>query len=532
MISTQDPLIWRSEREIRTTVMSDPRETELKLDVEASDITRLREHPLLAGDWTETELTSVYYDTPDGRLREAGYTLRVRQDGDRHTQTVKARGGGGVGLFDRPEWESDIAGPNPEPASFAGTPIAKLLDGAAELSPLYSSTVTRSVRRLADTGPAGSRIEVALDRGRVWAPDDRVSPISELELELTGGAPAALFDLARSLGADVPLRLGALSKFERGDALIRGRLGRAVKADPVPLDPEMNAAQAFQAVAFACLRQMRLNETVLLSRRDVEALHQLRVSLRRLRSAFSLFGSVIEDRRIPALKAELKRQSEPFGHARNLDVYLGKTLPRERERRPDETGLLILERHLETERAAAHEAVRAVLESHAWRDLLLDLVAWIEAGPWLGPDNPNADLRDGAAPTFATAELERRRRQVKKRGRHLADLDPEARHGVRIAAKKLRYGAEFFAALYDGKKAAKRHTHFVEALADLQDHLGDLNDIATAHTLAAELARGAPEGAVFAAGLATADNEARTGRLLAEAAKAHEALIDIRPFWR
>ncbi len=512
--------------------MSEPRETELKLDVEASDLARLREHPLLAGDWTETELTSVYYDTPDGSLREAGYTLRVRQDGDRYIQTVKARGGGGAGLFDRPEWESDIAGPDPDPASFAGTPVAKLLDGATALRPLYSSTVTRSVRCLADTGPAGSRIEVALDRGRVWAPDDRVSPISEVEFELTGGTPSALFDLARTIAADVPLRLGVLSKFERGDALIKGRLGRAVKAEPVPLHTEMSAAEAFQAVAFACLRQARLNETVLLARRDVEALHQLRVSLRRLRSAFSLFGSVIEDRRMPGIKAELKRLSEPFGHARNLDVYLGKTLPRERERRPDENGLLILERHLETERATAHDAVRAVLESRAWRDLLLDLVAWIEAGPWLGPDNPNAALRDGPARAFATAELERRRRQVKKRGRHLAALDPEARHRVRIAAKKLRYGAEFFAALYDGKKAAKRHEVFVEALADLQDHLGDLNDIATAHTLAAEFAKGAPEGAVFAAGLATADSEARTEHLLAEADTAHRALIDVRPFWR
>ncbi len=125
---------------------------------------------------------------------------------------------------------------------------------------------------------------------------------------------------------------------------------------------------------------------------------------------------------------------------------------------------------------------------------------------------------------------------MKKRGRHLAALDPEARHRVRIAAKKLRYGAEFFAALYtgkdSGKKAVKRHKVFVEALADLQDHLGDLNDIATAHTLAAEFAKGAPEGAVFAAGLATADTEARAERLLAEADKAHRALIDVRPFWR
>lgn len=72
---------------------------------------------------------------------------------------------------------------------------------------------------------------------------------------------------------------------------------------------------------------------------------------------------------------------------------------------------------------------------------------------------------------------------MKRRGRHLDDLDPEERHRVRIAAKKLRYGAEFFAPLFPGKKAGKRHGAFGKALSDLQDHLGALNDIATGHEL-------------------------------------------------
>ena len=107
---------------------------------------------------------------------------------------------------------------------------------------------------------------------------------------------------------------------------------------------------------------------------------------------------------------------------------------------------------------------------------------------------------------------------------------------MRIAAKKLRYGAEFFAALYPGKKAAKRHKAFVSALSDLQDHLGVLNDLATAHHVMADLT--GPEGgpadgqAAFAAGLTAADNEAGTERLLAEAAEAHEDLVDVKPFWR
>ncbi|WP_163279671.1 CHAD domain-containing protein, partial [Enterobacter hormaechei] len=91
-------------------------------------------------------------------------------------------------------------------------------------------------------------------------------------------------------------------------------------------------------------------------------------------------------------------------------------------------------------RDAAHAAVLAVLASPEWRGLLLDLVAWTQTGPWLGEGGPPE--RDGPARDFAGLVLDRFRKRVKKRGRDLAGLDPEARHRVRIAAKKLRYGAD------------------------------------------------------------------------------------------
>ncbi|MGY2047142.1 CYTH and CHAD domain-containing protein [Methylobacterium sp. JK268] len=511
--------------------MDTPRETELKLEFEASDLAALDGHPLLGAGGGETRLTSVYFDTEDRRLREAGYTLRVRHDGARHVQTVKSAGTG-AGLFDRAEWEWEVAGAEPDLEPLGETPVAGLLGRKSVLRPLFSATVSRSVRSVEH---GGSRIEVALDRGRIAALDgasDRIAPINEIEFELKGGTSADLFGLARDLGASVPLRLGVLTKAERGYALLSGRLDRFTKAEPVHLDSGMSAGAAFQAIAQACLRHMRLNEAVLLARRDAEALHQLRVSLRRLRSAFSLFGDLVEDSRAPGLKVELKRLSEPFGQARNLDVFLSHTLPLERERRPDESGLLRLETHLEGERDRAYAAVDAILRGGEWRLFLLDLIAWVDAGPWLAPEAPQAARRDAPARAFASEELERRRRQVKKRGRGLDDLDPEARHQVRIAAKKLRYGAEFFGSLYPKPKAQKRHKTFVAALAALQDCLGDLNDIATAHRLAADLSRGAPEAAVFAAGLTAADTEERTARLLAAAAEAHEALVEVRPFWR
>jgi len=115
---------------------------------------------------------------------------------------------------------------------------------------------------------------------------------------------------------------------------------------------------------------------------------------------------------------------------------------------------------------------------------------------------------------FAESALDRFWRKVKKGGRHLADIDDEDRHAVRIAAKKLRYGCEFFAPLHDGTK------QFITTLADLQEHLGDLNDIVTARILAARFP-----------GIALTDEPDRA-LLLAAAEKTHIRLTEIGPFWR
>lgn len=176
-----------------------------------------------------------------------------------------------------------------------------------------------------------------------------------------------------------------------------------------------------------------------------------------------------------------------------------------------------------------------MLNSDEWRRFVLDLVFWINAGPWLiDTGAKSARERNQSAKAITVSVLEKRRRQVKKRGRKLDTLSSESRHQVRIAAKKLRYGAEFFAGLYRGKKATKRHAAFVSALSELQDGLGELNDIATGHELLhdltdTELKAGS---AVFAAGMTAADIEARGAKLLKTASRAPDELVDMRPFWR
>lgn len=496
--------------------MAVPREVELKLDCAASDLTVLAAHPRLKGaEAAEPDrLVTTYYDTPGRALRAAGLTLRVRAQGGRFVQTVKA-GGGGVGLFDRAEWESEIPDETPDPLAWAGTAAEPILrDAGAPLERLFSSVM---MRRVLPVAQGTSCILATLDEGRIEGPAGD-APLCELELEFRGGDPADLFALAQALAETVPLRLGVMSKSARGFALIDGAVPGPCKAEPVELPEGTSTAEVFRIVARACLRHTRLNERAFLEAgHDRDALHQMRVALRRLRSALSLFAPLLEaDPRAASFADEIKRVAEPFGRARNLDVYLGATLPALARARPD-AGLDDLRARAEAERERAYGAVLAILDSPQWRGLLLDLVGWIETGGWAERADAGEDTRD-----FAAGVLERARRRLKSRARGLKRLDPEARHRARIAGKKLRYGAEFFAGLYPKRKARRRRAAFGAALADLQDHLGTLNDWQTARSVIDGLdGPSLPE-----------PDAASVADLLDAAAKARTRLLDIKPFWR
>ena len=528
-----------------------PREVELKLELDPAELEALLAHPLVAGGEPPATLRSVYYDTADGRLARAGCSLRVRATADGFVQTVKADAGAAAGLFDRAEWEVPVTGPRPSGRALKGTPAAEALkrsakgegakgEGTKALRPLFTTVMERTKRRVARGETVAS---LTVDSGRVEDGTGRVLPLCEVELELERGAPEDLFALARDLGAAASLRPGTRSKSERGRALVAGTLGAVAKAEPVVLPAGATATMGFQAIARSCLRHLALNEAALLAERRPEAVHQTRVALRRLRAALHLFRAVVADEVVEGLKAELKRLAAPLGRARNLDVFLSETLPAEIERRPEEAGLPDLVRRVEAERVRAYDAVIAVLGGPEWRRFLLDLVAWIEAGPWLRAED-RAARRAMPLAAFGAEALTKLRRKVAKKGRHLARLDPRARHRVRIGAKRLRYAAEFLEAAYRGGRTRRRQAGFVEALSALQEELGALNDIATGHALAEELvaslppeprgrrSRPAPPKTLFAAGIVAADVDGRAAGHLERAEAAHSAFRKAKPFWR
>ena len=155
---------------------------------------------------------------------------------------------------------------------------------------------------------------MTVDRGTIDA-GRRSAPLCEIELELERGNAQALFDLAREIIRSVPARLAVKSKSERGYALIVGREDAPVKAAAIDLPASARTRDAFKVIGHACLRQVVAGEAAL-TKGDPQGVHQMRVGLRRLRAAMSLFSDILRDPQTAALKAELKWLTGAWSGAR------------------------------------------------------------------------------------------------------------------------------------------------------------------------------------------------------------------------
>jgi inorganic triphosphatase YgiF len=520
--------------------MSPPREIELKLDVPIHSLRRLNGSSLLKGAAASAgnpaSVVSVYFDTDKLKLRHHGLSLRVRRIGRRLVQTVKQENGAGAALFARNEWEHDIRARQPDLDAARDTALAPLLSKKVceNLKPVFETSVRRKVFQVQS---GDSEVELSIDKGQVKA-GRQSSPLCEVELELKQGHAADLFKLAKTLADEVPVQLAVKSKADRGYALLTGEKPAAARAAPVALAADADTQSAFQAIAGACLHQFVANRPVMLDG-DPEGLHQMRVALRRLRAAISLFSDMLSDPQTNALKAELKWIMGELGPARELEVFLKRVVKPVADRKGP--GIAVLARELRQRREDAFARAQAAVESARFRALVFDTAAWIEDGDWTrNPDDLVGMLRERAIAPTAADELRRRWRSIRKRGKRLGALDPQRRHKLRIQAKKLRYAAEFFAGAFPRKKSVRRREEFIAALEQMQDALGDLNDIAVHEDMSKRLLEGAVGDGkrrsgrakkAFAAGRLSGREEARIAAVLKDAERAYADFAEAKPFW-
>ncbi|MBE0532721.1 MAG: CHAD domain-containing protein [Rhodospirillales bacterium] len=469
--------------------------TTLRLEISPDDAARLLHHPAVTGPSPARPTTrragSVFFDTPDRQLWSAGVMIEVRSTGQRHVQVVRADGAMIEGARVNLTWENPLPSAEPDPSAIADTRLRRLVTPlpGTRLEPVLSLDLRRTTRRLVPE--EGQEILLILHNGQASG-GAAGHPVCEVELFQKAGPPARLFELARAIQADVPLRV-ATEPLER--RLLRQAAGEMPawrKAVPLDLPGEASVEDALALILGHCLDHLTDNEAATRLGDHPEGVHQMRVALRRLRSALRVFRPILPAEPYRWIDEETRWLTQSLGDARDLDVFEDEIVGPVAAAFPDEPAFATLLAALAARRRLARAAARQAIESERFTRLLLDLRAWMAGRAWRNqPVSETASQLFQPITGLATPLLSARFKKVRKSGRRFAELTPAERHKLRIAVKKLRYATDFFSSLY----GRKRVRAFTSALQELQDGLGYINDVTVARTLIERLEKEAGDAA-------------------------------------
>jgi len=417
-------------------------------------------------------LESQYYDTPSRRLQKAQMAYRIRMEEGRWMATVKAGGSSDGGLHRREEYTAVLTEQEPSIAVFLGTPAGERLQKVIGDEPLEAIFTTRFSRYKRDiTTPNGSCIELAVDLGEIIS-GGQSEPIGEVELELKAGHPSAVLALGSELAKAFPLRVEPRSKYFRG-------LQLAGLQDEIEIDSKTTAYQfhgnepAFsvipQFLTAILIEVLNAEEMFLQNSQEPEALHRLRIDLRRLRAALSFAKPLLSADEYERYQAALLPLGAASGYLRQLDVAAQSWQKVLDSGFITVSGRLWLTEVLADERQAAVEAFASPLRRGSATVVYLGLWAWLanemEASP-IAKESGGISLH-----AFITVRVYDWLEELLKAGESLDLTDPVSLHAFRIRGKKLRYMLEAFSD--QTGNAAK----LLGRLKKLQDGLGFMRDI-------------------------------------------------------
>lgn len=475
-----------------------PGEIELKLLVDADRMAHFNAAPVIAANarnkGSRKHLKSVYYDTPERLLRRNGLSLRVRQSGARFVQTVKTDAADDP--LRRGEWETSVPSLAPDLA-LAMPFIPEKLRAYLEAQPLeavFTADVHRHARMV--ELPSGT-VEIAFDQGVLTA-SGRSLTVSEIELELKSGSASTIYEVALRLAEQGAVKPSIRTKSARGFDLAAGTPPSARRPRKLRLNPSVTLDEAFATILRSCFLHLLQSLPAAEDGRNPEGVHQLRVSLRRLRSALDLMRSVGALSNLDALRSEAKWLAQTLSAARDWDVFQLETLPTIARACPSVAGFDALGLAAARRQSGAYRKAHHALADRRCAVFLIGLGGWIETRGWRN-DVAAEDLGQLAEPAvnFAQRILSEQYARVLKRGRRFKSLAAEELHRLRLATKRLRYLSEFLLPLFADRKSARK---FARRLAGLQEELGAFNDMAVTASLLDEFGA-EPDSAMAAAAI-------------------------------
>ncbi|WGT63857.1 CYTH and CHAD domain-containing protein [Variovorax paradoxus] len=486
-------------------------EIEFKFHIPAERLKAV-ETAMRRGAVVSTRLQARYFDTADQALAAQGMVLRLRKEGPRWVQTVKATGDNAL---HRLEHNVDLgavsggASPAVDPQRHQGTSVGErlamvLAESGAPLVERQSTDIVRLTRDVRVAGTDAAVVELALDVGKVVAnagtPEQRESPVCELELELKRGNVQGLVELARRWSQQHGLWFSTVSKAERGARLLaRLEAVPAVKAEAPRFadekDDKRDGRAIQKAVVAACLAQILPNGSeIAAGSTDEEQIHQLRIGIRRLRTAFRELAGL--DARggffdVAGWEPPLVEAFRALGALRDREQVAKLAQPQLRSAGAPEFDPLAGE-----QAAAGAPSPGEIVRAPAFQSVLVSLIGFTvathaevaKAGETA--QDQSAPLHAGGARRFLRKRLQRLHKQVVRDGLRFESLPTEVQHRTRKRLKRLRYLAEFAAPLFgdaDGEKSSAA-ARYLKRLRPAQDALGEFNDEAVALKLYQEAA--------------------------------------------
>ena len=466
------------------------------------DLTVLARLPTLVRDAPSRPVRLLWYDDDAQTLAAAALSL----------------------MHDGVGWQIDRLEPDGHHDWPACTPAPRLSRAGdpADLSPPIP----------VDTGPIGAfdgrshayragDVAVAVLHGAVRGVVE-TRPACRLALTGPAASLAALLPALTALRLSVPRATLAREAF----AAARGAPMPARHLGAPCIGGEISVSDGLTAIIGHLLDVLLFWTDTFRGQRDPEAIHQARVTTRRLRSALTLYAPAAPCPALAEAAAAVKQCAAILGAARDWDVFLAGTGARLAEARGRDPRIVLLLRAAARRRDTAYAELAAYLGSARFTQLELSLGVATVLRPWdsSGPNGPDLAL---AAPTtrFAIAALTRRLKRVRHRGRDIATLPVSQLHELRKDCKRLRYAAEFFAPAFPAKRAKP----FLRRLSGLQEELGVLNDSAASGLLLQQLGRA---GRGYAGGMVEGMAAATATPARAGIVKSWKRFKQADPFWR
>ena len=440
-------------------------ETELKLSLDSEAAARWQAQ--LQSQGAELQmLRAIYFDTDDSRLPAAGLSLRLRCENGRWVQTLRAASKHAVErlahevALDAPAKDTpalDLQRHNGTPAGAALAAVR--LEAASPMGQRFHTDVERWHLRVSTA--AGTAIDLALDSGSVQAGGHRLG-IAELAVEWREGPRAGLFDLAADVLREGGARLAFESKAQRGERLAAGPTLRApAYAAPIALGKHANGHHLLQRVLRNTLAQVLPNADAMAEgRTDGEVVHQLRVGLRRTRTAIRELGRLAPGT-LDGIDGPLTMAFRMLGQRRDDENLVEAVRP-------------LLARagapRLKWASPPPLDLAHAVIDTR----FQLAVLQLLRVANTLG----DAPCEHGPKATRRIVEnrLDRLHRSVIKQGCHFHELPTDAQHSVRKKIKRLRYLSEFAGPLWRDHEVKR----YLARLKPAQEALGRHNDVVVA----------------------------------------------------